>query len=907
MLERGTRFGPYEVVAPLGAGGMGEVCRARDTKLQRDVALKVLSDAFVADPGRASRFQREAQLLATLNHPHIAAIYGLEESPAALDSARAGQAGHYVRRAIVMELVDGRTLAELIERGPMPLAEALPLAKQIAEALEYAHEKGVIHRDLKPANIKVTPDGTLKVLDFGLAKALGDGSDSSIDMPNSLSPTLSLMASHAGVILGTAAYMAPEQAKGKTVDRRADVWAFGVVLYEMLAGRKMFGGDSIAETLAGVIKEPIPIGTLPADTPPAIRRLLDRCLERDVRRRLQSIGEARILIEDVMSGAPAPDTAVSSGVRSRSAVLPWGIAGAATLVAVVATGWTWTRPGPPAPPAIRFAVQAPIGTRFTANGPNAPQVAVSPDGRFVAFVADAQGMDRMLWIRPMDSANARQLDGTEGATFPFWSSDSRNLAFFANSKLMRVSVDGGTAIPVAEAPAGEGGTWFQGADGGVIVFAPDGGGPLHRVSAQGGPSSPVTTLAAGEISHSFPQFLPDGRRFLYLAEGKAPGILVQSLDAGRPTRILETNSRAMFAPPGWLLFMRESTLLAQRFDIGALTLVGEAIQVANSVRYGQGNGRNAFSVSDGVLAYREIAAGSAAQIAWYSRAGRREDVVLPPGDYQDVDLSPDESRAVVMRGATDRQFDLWVIDLGTKVFSRLTSTEARDGEPAWSPDSSRVAYVQVKDGIRAFYTTTLGSGTHSPMAVDAAGSLWLDDWTSDGRDLVAHGGEGGSINLIAVPADASPAGAVRPRRVMDSRFAIDTARVSPDRKWAAYMSTESGRAEVHVASFPSFTNRRQISSGGGVQPLWRADSRELFFLAASQDMMAVEIGGTSTLDVGPVRKLFPVSIELSQGNVYYDVTRDGQRFLVREPATPGQEVTPESLRIVVNWPSLLPR
>jgi Tol biopolymer transport system component len=896
-LERGTRFGPYEVVAPLGAGGMGEVCRARDTKLQRDVALKVLSDAFVADPGRAARFQREAQLLATLNHPHIAAIYGLEESPA--------QAGHYVRRAIVMELVEGQTLAEVIGRGPMPLAEALPLAKQIAEALEYAHEKGVIHRDLKPANIKVTPEGTVKVLDFGLAKALGDGSDSSIDPGSSMSPTLSLAASYAGVILGTAAYMAPEQAKGKTVDRRADVWAFGVVLYEMLTGRRMFAGDSIAETLAGVIKEPIALGTLPADAPPPIRRLLDRCLDRDVRRRLQSIAEARIVIEDLIAGVSAGSAdAHRAQAPMRRRALPWALAAVAVLAAAGIGAWAWPRPAPSIPPVARFLIPPPDGAALTASAPNAPQIAISPDGRLVAFLADEPGRERTIWIRALDSLSPRRLEHTEGASYPFWSPDSRHVAYFAAGKLMRLPAAGGTPTAISDAPAGEGGTWSDGDGDGVIVFAPLATGPLHRVSARGGTSSPVTTLASGQVSHSFPQFLPDGERFLYLAEGRSPGIYVQSLTPGSAIPVLDVIGRALFSPPDLLLYMRDNTLLAQRLNLDSLRLEGDAVTIAEGVRSGAGNGRNAFSVSDtGMLVYRETTGGGFGQVAWYTRAGKPAGVVLPPGDFTEIQLSPDERLLVVMRG-DGIQIDLWVKDLESGVLSRLTAADGREAEAAWSPDSRRVAYIHVRDGKRTFFETTIGSGKHVPIPAEDVGSLWMDDWTADGRHLVLHGDGGGRVFLVPVARDSSASPVpVKPQQVFDESYGVDLVRVSPDGKWAAYTSFESGRAEVAIASFPAFTDRRQISSGGAVQPLWRADGRELFFLAAPQTLSAVEVSPSGA--TGPVRTLFPTSIAPAAGTNFYAVSRDGQRFLIREPRpSPGGAVV-ESLHVVTNWPSLL--
>jgi Tol biopolymer transport system component len=891
-LENGTRLGPYQVTAQLGAGGMGEVCRARDTRLNRDVALKVLPEAFVSDPSRMIRFQREAQLLATLNHPNIAAIYGFEEG-----------------RAIVMELVEGQTLAELIERGPMPPAEALPLARQIAEALEYAHDKGVIHRDLKPANIKVTPDGTVKVLDFGLAKAMGDGTDSSIDPGSSMSPTLSLAASYAGVILGTAAYMAPEQAKGKTVDRRADVWAFGVVLFEMLTGRRTFVGDSIAETLAGVIKEPVAFGALPSTVPPAIRSLLTRCLDRDVRRRLQSIAEARIVLDDAIAGVTPGDTK-AAGVAGTPSRLPWAIAALAFVVALGAVGWIWTRPAPVVPPAVQFALTPPDGATLTAFGPNAPQFAVSPDGRYVAFIVDESVRTQVIWVRPLDSIVSRRMERTEGARFPFWSPDSRHIGYFADGKMMRVALDGGAPLVIADARNGEGGAWLQGAGEDVIVFAPEASGPLHRVPAQGGVPVPVTTLGDGEVAHSFPQALRDGTRFLYLVEGKSPGIYLQTLSPGLPTRISAATSRAMYSPPGYLLFMRDNTLFAQRWNQDTLQTEGEAVTVAEEVRSGAGNGRNAFSVSaTGVLAYRPVTGEGLTRAMWYTREGKPDGVLLEAGDFVgELEVSPDGRRLSLTRGE-GIDLDVWVKDLTSGVLSRVTNADGRDSEAVWSPDSRRLAYVHSQDGVRTFHETLLGSGRHQKVSDDAAVSLWLDAWTPDGISLVAHHGGGGGVTLIPALQDGGrPPADARMQQLFDESYAIDQVRLSPDGKWVAYTSFETGRAEIMVATFPAFTERRQISTDGGVQPLWRRDGRELFFAALppSPMLMAVEVKAGTTFETGQVRQLFATPIPRNSGNMFYTVTADGQRFLMLEPAVPtatGPAVEP--LHIITNWTSLL--
>ena len=480
-ISSGTRLGPYEILDLIGSGGMGEVYRARDTRLDRIVALKVSKDQF------SERFEREARSVAALNHPNICALYDVGPN------------------YLVMEFVEGENLA-----GPLPLATAVNYARQIAEALEAAHEKGIVHRDLKPANVKVTPEGSIKVLDFGLAKALSDD-----PVPGSMqnSPTLSMAMTQAGMILGTAAYMSPEQAKGKPADRRADIWAFGVVFYEMLAGGQTFNGETAAETLASVLKETISFDRLPADTPPAVRGLLNRCLERDLRKRLQAIGEARIALEGPLDPGGAPEAPRQVEVRTSRA--PWAIAGVLAIALAALAAWTWwPRPAPVEVGAVRFTVAPPEGATLTSGNPFATQLSVSPDGRYVAFIADQDKLGSSLWVRALGSLSAQKLDRTDNARFPFWSPDSQTIAFFADGKLKRIPVSGGSPLVICDAPDPDGGTWNR---AGIIVFAPNTSSPLHRVLAAGGVSTPITTLdkTQQETAHEWPQFLPDGQRFLY--------------------------------------------------------------------------------------------------------------------------------------------------------------------------------------------------------------------------------------------------------------------------------------------------------------------------------------------------------------------------------------------------------
>jgi serine/threonine protein kinase/Tol biopolymer transport system component len=870
-MTAGTRLGPYEILDLIGAGGMGEVYRARDTRLDRIVALKVSRDQF------SERFEREARSVAALNHPNIAALYDVGPN------------------YLVMEFVEGENLA-----GPLPLDTAVNYARQIAEAIEAAHEKGIVHRDLKPANVKVTPAGAIKVLDFGLAKAL---SEDPLSGSMQDSPTLSMAMTRAGMILGTAAYMSPEQAKGKPADRRADIWAFGVVFYEMLAGGQTFSGDTAAETLASVLKETITFDRLPVETPATLRTLLARCLERDVRKRLQAIGEARIILEGPLEAPVEPVAALPAPPPSRSGNLGWIASGVLALALVGLAAWTWwPRPQPVEFGMARFTVAPPEGAALTSNSPNAPQLAVSPDGRQVAFIADEMGRSRDLWVRPLGSLTAQKLDRTEGARFPFWSPDSQSIGFFADGKLKRIPVSGGSPLTICDAPNGEGGTWNR---EGVIVFAPDSAGPLHRVLAAGGVSAPVTTVdKAQESAHVWPQFLPDGKRVIYLARGgNKPGIYVQSLGAKERTFLLATAGRAAFASPGFLLFLRDNTLLAQRLDPGNLKFSGEPVSIAEDVRIGGNNGRNSFSVSEnGVLAYRAGGGGGNAQISWYGRDGKLTGVALPAGDYGQIELSPDDKRLVVERvpgGVSGTSgVDLWLLDIASGVFSRLTSGTDSERDPVWSPDSRRVAFTLdgKETGIREI---VVGSG-EAPVFSDGK-IAYLDDWSRDGKLIVYHPQGGKTISVLPLSDER------KPKVVFDTPFQTDEVRLSPDGRWVAYMSLESGQPEVYLAAFPSFTDRRQISKGIGLMPRWRKDGRELFYVSSTRQIIAVEIKAGATIETSPAKILFQTSTALSATNYSYAVTGDGQKFLVREPANTSNAGSTEPLHVVINWPAALAR
>jgi len=874
-LTTGTKLGPYEILELIGAGGMGEVYKARDTRLDRIVALKVSRDQF------SERFEREARSVAALNHPNICALYDVGPN------------------YLVMEFIEGENLS-----GPVPLDTAVNYARQIAEAIEAAHEKGIVHRDLKPANVKVTPAGTIKVLDFGLAKAL---SEDPVSGSMQDSPTLSMAMTRAGMILGTAAYMSPEQAKGKPADRRADIWAFGVVFYEILAGGQTFSGDTAAETLASVLKETITLDRLPADTPATLRKLLHRCLERDVRKRLQAIGEARIILEGPLEAPVEPVAALPAPPPSRSGNLGWIASGVLALALIGLAAWTWwPRPQPVEIGAVRVTVDPPEGTVLTSNGPNATQVVVSPDGRHVAFIADESGKGRSLWVRALGSLTAQKLDRTDGARFPFWSPDSQTIAFFADGKLKRIPVSGGSSLTICDAPNPNGGAWNR---DGVIVFAPETTGPLHRVLAAGGVSAPVTTLdkSAQETAHEWPQFLPDGQRFQYLARGGSAGktgIYVQALGSNQRTFLLATPGRAAIAS-GFLLFLRDNTLLGQRLDLGSLRLEGEPVTVAEDVRIGGANGRNAFSVSEnGVLAYRSGGGAGNVQITWHTRDGKPAGVALPAGDYAQIELSPDDKRLVVERlpggSNSGAGVDLWLLDIPSGVFSRLTSGPESERDPLWSPDSQHVVYsVDGKEsGIREM---TVGTGETTVYA-DAKPNL-LDDWSRDGKLLLFHTQVGNVVSVLPL------SGERKPQVVFQASFVTDQLRLSPDGRWVAYTSLESGQPEVYLAAFPSFTDRRQISSGGGLMPRWRKDGKELYYCSSGSNrgVMAVEIRESAKLETGLPKTLFETNIQVSLNNYTYAVTGDGQKFLFREPVTSTAVGAIEPIHLVINWPAGLGR
>ena len=886
----GTQLGPYEIGSPLGAGGMGEVYRARDTKLGRDVALKVLPATFVTDPERMARFRREAQVLASLNHPHIGAIYGFEDSGGV--------------PALVMELVEGPTLADRIATGAIPLDEALQIAREIAAALEAAHERGIIHRDLKPANIKITPDGNVKVLDFGLAKAL-EGHPASTDIHNS--PTVTSMATQPGVILGTAAYMSPEQAKGKSVDRRADIWAFGCVFFEMLVGKRPFDGETVSDALAAVICAEPEWSLLPSNTPHSIRNLLQRCLKKDPRQRLQAIGDARIAIEEVLSGASQD---LASAVEMRTAAwrraLPWAVAPVAVILAALFAAKYFTR-NPQPLPAIVSQITSPPNTRFVFTGINPGPPTLSPDGKWLVFSAVSSDGRQLLWVRPLNSAAAKPLDGTDGATFPFWSVDSRSVGFFANGKLNRLDVSGGPPLALCDIAIGRGGTW--GADG-TILFTPNVSSPVFRIAASGGTPQQVTTLngTLNERSHRWPQFLPDNKHFLFFAQKAVVGtgdVYVGSLDGGAPKLIMQNDSNTVYSLSGDLLFVRQGILMAQRFDARQLRLDGDAVPLVEHVGVNAITSRAIFAVSEtGVMVYEAgNATGDSDQLVWYDRTGKQIEATGTSGLYLEPSVSADSNKLVIsaLAGGTGN-LNIWVFDLARGTKTRLTFPPASDRQPNWAPDGKSVAFISNRNGPPHIYLNASdGTGTPTALTLDDA-SEFAPRFSADGRYLLFE-------RLAEQPNSRREiwgvllSGDRKPFPVIQSPYDLFAPALSPDGKWLAFESRESGRPEICVIPFLHGIGKWEVSTAGGVQPRWRRDGRELFYISTDNKIMSAEITEQrSSLLVGKVQSLFQVNPVPFAGGSNFDVTGDGNKFVVA--SLPASQVS-EPLTLIVNWFALL--
>jgi serine/threonine protein kinase len=889
-LSAGTRVGCYEVVSALGIGGMGEVYRARDVKLNREVAIKVLLAAVANDPERLARFGHEAQVLASLNHPNIAHIHGFEDSGGV--------------HALVMELVEGPTLADRIAKGAIPVDDALVIAKQIAEALEAAHERGVVHRDLKPANVKVRPDGMVKVLDFGLAKALDPpaGSDAAVALANS--PTFTSPAvTQRGVILGTAAYMSPEQAKGRAADKRTDVWAFGCVLYEMLTARRAFGGEDVADTLASVLTRNPDWTVLPTNTPTAIRKLLRRCLERDRRRRLADIADAKLEIDDALAADPSSPSLTASAqtaaiVIRRSGI--WRIASVFAVAALIASGagwWIVTRSAATAQ-VIRFSVSPPPNLAFATTQDAQQSVSVSPDGLKLAFVTRGdQVRDNQLWVRPLDALAAKPIPGTESALNPIWSPDGRFIAFSAAlagiGRLRKVDISG--APPVTLAEAGVPGAWSR---AGVILFrARD--GRIYRVSPSADDLAPVTELDRnhGEIAH-YPQFfLSDDRRFVFLAQNADAGrsaVFLAALDSTNRTRVLDGVSKVSYSR-GHLIYQRESTVLMQPFDERTGSITGPAASLIDDVDTSPYFGQAAYSISPNVVAYRVRSSSGASALTWLSREGKALAALGLEGGYQETRrpaLSPDHRRLAVTRYDAEGKSDIWIIDLDRDVPTRFTFDGTAE-TPAWSPDGTRIVFSSRRKGTADLYERAAAGAGSDQLLYESPDPKRPGGFSPDGKTLLYTAIVQGNAETWALPLDSR-----KPFPLVRTGYPAGSGVFSPDGRWFAYCEGDSGADQVYVQPFPQNGTRIRLSTTSGSSPLWSADGRTVFYATASGNrIMAVNVTPSGrTLRAGQPRLLFVAPQTFAHRGFLADPS--GSRFLL--PVSREAEAPP-AINIVVNW------
>ena len=881
----------YRLLDKIGAGGMGEVWRALDTTLDREVAIKILPEALANDGERLARFEREAKVLASLNHPNVATVHGYHDAGGV--------------RFLVMELVPGETLEERVRRGALPVDEAVGIAKRIAEGIEYAHERGIVHRDLKPANVKLTPDGGVKVLDFGLAKAIS-GDPTMSGGPTStptVIPTLTSVGTVAGMILGTAAYMSPEQARGIGVDRRADIWAFGAVLWEMLTGKRLFEEETASDTLAAVLRAPIEWSQLPASIPANLVRLLKRCLERDPKKRLRDIGEARIALDGPLEepGAAAPVVPVSPP-RSIAKTLIWASALVVTAMAGVAV--VGILKGTPRAADTTSVVRFNIGAQDKMDNLAWPRI--SPDGTMIAFQARGESGKTSIWVRRLDTLQAQELPGTEGATRHWWSPDSRFLAFFIGNQLKKIAATGGPPQLLAEGEGGADGTWGE---GGTILFDGRAVDPIHRVSASGGTFTQVTTPDAskGEAGHAWPFMLPDGKHFLYLAMPSTPDkkATIMAAELGKPGAkpVVQTNSRVEYAS-GYILYVLDGTLVAQRFDPEGLAVKGDPVPVGERVIF-DSNGASGFSMSStGTLVYLSGAVAANSDLIWVDRNGREIGKVGEPGAYRDLALSPDETRIVYGLGEERNQSEnLWVRDLRRDVASRLTFGSGTEFWPVWSPDGRRIAYAaDEKNGSPSLYERDAG-GTGAERAVysDDKGPLGPTSWSNDGKWIVLNflpATRRLQIKLLSTQGD---------NKLVDfavGDFTQAAGRISPDGRYLAYTSTEGGTREAYVQTVPPGAGKWQISSGGSTGIQWRADGKELFFTTLADDFVAVPVETKAGFEPGIPKVLFRRAISrttAAAAGARWAVSNDGQRFLINA----ARETRGADFSVVLNWPQTL--
>jgi len=865
-LTSGTRLGPYEIVAPAGSGGMGDVYRARDVRLDRDVAVKTIKGPFT------ERFEREARAISSLNHPHICTLHDVGE--------------HDGSGYLVMEYIEGKPIA-----GPLPVEQACAYGIQICEALHAAHKKGIVHRDLKPANILLTKQG-VKLLDFGLAKLAASGNSGVMSGAGEQATVAALTGAH--TVVGTPQYMAPEQIEARDVDARTDIFAFGCVLYELLTGHRAFEGKTSSSVMAAVLAtKPRPIEELVPLTPPALERIVSRCLAKDPEDRWQTARDVAAELQWVSQGGSKVGLPAVVTVRRRTREgIAWAACALAALVAI-GFGVAWTRRAPEPPQVVRFPLISPPNTQ------NASPPVVSPNGRHIAFAADTDNK-RLIWIRSLDSLEARSLPGTDGVLRPFWSPDSRYLAFMANGKLKKVDIAGGPPQTICDAPNGADGSWSQ---EGVILFDGRAADPLWRVPASGGVREPVVignSPKEGLAGSGWPEFLPDGNHYLYTVGDSADlALMVTALDSKETKEIFKTTSRVAYAEPGYLIFVRERTLVAQKFDVGSMSLQGDPIPIGEGLGAGD-LGLASFSVSrNGVLVFRQGEL-TGTRLVWTDRAGKETPLFDAPSDYRNASFSPDGGKlAYDVSNAGTGQLDVWIRDLVRNVSSRFTFDASSELNPVWSPDGRRIVFTGRSKGPGDLYLKDASGTREAEPLLMSAEEKYVSDWSPDGRYLLytSRGDADTGWDMWTLPMD----GERKPIVMARTKFAELWARFSPDSRFVAYQSNESGRAEVYVQEFPDARNKYQISTEGGSEPFWRADGRELFYRAGTS-IMAVPVQTASAFIVGTPVKLLDTRFAAVTARAHYRPTADGQRFLVLAPLPRDTE---QPAAVVLNWSAAL--
>jgi Tol biopolymer transport system component/tRNA A-37 threonylcarbamoyl transferase component Bud32 len=892
-LSPGTRLGPHEILEPLGAGGMGEVYRARDTRLDRTVALKVLPTHLSDNQELRQRFDREARTISQLSHPHICALYDVGHQDG-IDY-------------LVMEYLEGETLSDRLTKGPLPTEQVLRYGVQIADALDKAHRQGIVHRDLKPSNVMITRSG-VKLLDFGLAKLRATGPSGAFSGVSALRTQTEATLTAQGTIVGTFPYMAPEQLEGREADARSDIFALGAVLYEMATGRKTFVGTSPASLIAAILgSTPPPISTVQPMTPPALDRVVKTCLEKDPEDRWQTAHDVKLELQWIAEGGSQVGLPAQIVARRRTREHLGWIVAAVLAAAGLSIGLRKLRQERPAPAVVRSVIVPPEKASFRFTGNDGGPFAISPDGRALAFVASDASGKTTLWVRMLDSLIARSLPGTENPRYPFWSPDNRSLGFFADGKLKRIDVAGGPALPICNTPDPRGGTWNK---EGVILFEPQFHEPISRVSANGGQPTSVTRFdpSRRETTHRWPFFLPDGKHFLYFsgshqtgAESELDAIFVASLDiAERPKLLVHARSRPEYAS-GYLLYVRQKTLFAQPFDLAKLALRDEPITLAESVQEDPGFFTAIFSASQsGTLAYQPAGAATGlTRLVWFDRAGKLLEALEESADYWDPHISPDGRRVVFVVGDPG---DAWSYDFARKARTRLTFAPAAESSPVWSPDGSRIVFSSARSGGGDIYAKPVSGRSSDELLVSS--NLWKTptSFSRDGRLVLYDVATGSTARrdiwiLSLSDRKASP--------LLATSFDEGEGAFSPDGRWIAYASDESGRYEIYVRSFPGEGGKWQVSTDGGIHPVWRADQKEIFYEEADGKLMAVDIFVSGDFESGTPKVLFQMRPKIAP-NRNFDVSRDGQRILVNTPAGEAKEESAPVI-LVQSWTAAIKR